>query len=219
MNRELFGFLSMCMHRLAICFSILLTLLSMPALAELYIYRESDGTRWITDRKMSQDKYTLLKTIGRPTAVLSCRNMTASKMEKRANGYKHAIETYSTAYEVDPKMVKAIIAIESCFDKRAVSKVGAQGLMQLMPATARELKVRNSFNASENIRGGTKYFSQMLARFNNDTELALAAYNAGPGAVEKYGGIPPYAETIGYVEKVLKRYKGYTNNSSTVSNE
>jgi len=90
--------------------------------------------------------------------------------------------------------------------------------MQLMPATARELKVWDSFDANQNIRGGTKYFSQMLTRFNNNTELALAAYNAGPGAVEKYGGIPPYAETQGYVKKVLKRYERYAGKSGAVSN-
>ena len=89
---------------------------------------------------------------------------------------------------------------------------------QLMPATARGLNVWNSFDANQNIRGGTKYLSQMLKRFNNDTELALAAYNAGPGAVEKYGGIPPYAETKGYVIKVLKRYESYVGKSSAVPN-
>jgi len=218
MNPSILGFHSTRVHYMAVALSTLLAFLSLPMQAELYVYKENDGTSWITDRKMPQNKYTLLATIGRPTAVVSCRNMTTSKMEKRANGYIHAINTYSTAYKVDPEMVKAIIAVESCFDKRAVSRVGARGLMQLMPATARELKVWNSFDANQNIRGGTKYFSQMLTRFNNDTELALAAYNAGPGAVEKYGGIPPYAETIGYVEKVLKRYEGYATKSSTGSN-
>ena len=203
---------------MAICLSTLLAFLPLQIQAELYVYKESDGTSWITDRKMPKNQYTLMATIGRPTAAVSCRNMTTSKLEKRASGYKHAIETYSTAYEVDPELVKAIIAIESCFDKKAVSSVGAQGLMQLMPATARELKVWDSFDANQNIRGGTKYISQMLTRFNNNTELALAAYNAGPGAVEKYGGIPPYAETIGYVKKVLKRYEGYAARSSAISN-
>lgn len=218
MNPGIFDFVSTRICQMAICLCTLLAFLSLPIQAELYVYEETDGTRWITDRKMLKNKYTLLATIGRPTAVVSCRNMTPAKMEKRANGYKSAIKIYSTAYKVDPKMVKAIIAVESCFDKRAVSKVGAEGLMQLMPATARELKVWNSFDANQNIRGGTKYYSQMLTRFNNNTELALAAYNAGPGAVEKYGGIPPYAETEGYVKKVLKRYEGYTIKSSASTN-
>jgi soluble lytic murein transglycosylase-like protein len=194
------------------------TILPLSIQAEFYVYKENDGTSWITDRKMPQEKYTLMATIGRPTAVVSCRNMTASKLEKRANTYKDAIEAYSIAYEVDPKLVKAIIATESCFDKKAVSSVGARGLMQLMPATAKELGVKDSFDSNQNIRGGIKYFSQMLTRFNDNTELALAAYNAGPGAVEKYGGIPPYTETKGYVKKVLKRYAKYVAKSSTASN-
>lgn len=200
---------------LTLCLSVLFAVSSRSAMAELYVYEENDGTNWITDRKMPRDRYTYLKTIGRPTAVVSCRNMTPSKMERRASSYTDTIKIYSSAYKVDPDMVKAIIAVESCFDKRAVSKVGAQGLMQLMPATARELRVWNSFDAVENIRGGTQYFSQMLKRFNQDTELALAAYNAGPSAVEKYGGIPPYRETKGYVQKVLDRYQGYIGDSNT----
>jgi len=196
-----------------------LVVLSLPTYiqAEFYVYKENDGTSWITDRKMPQEKYTLMATIGRPTAVVSCKNMTATKLEKRANDYKDAIEAYSIAYEVDPKLVKAIIAIESCFDRKAVSSVGARGLMQLMPATAKELGVKDSFNANSNIRGGIKYFSLMLERFNDNTELALAAYNAGPHAVEKYGGIPPYAETKGYVKKVLKRYAKYVAKRSTAA--
>ena len=197
------------------CLGLLLVCLPLHAQAEFYVYKENDGTSWITDRKMPQEKYTLMATIGRPTAVVSCRNMTPSKLEKRASSYNDAIEAYSIAYEVDPKLVKAIIAIESCFDRKAVSSVGAQGLMQLMPATAKELGVDNSFDANSNIRGGIKYFSLMLTRFDNNTELALAAYNAGPNAVKKYGGIPPYAETKGYVKKVLKRYANYVAKSST----
>ncbi len=203
---------------IALCMCLCTTILPLFVQAEFYVYKENDGTSWITDRKMPQEKYTLMATIGRPTAVVSCRNMTASKLEKRANTYKDAIEAYSIAYEVDPRLVKAIIATESCFDKKAISSVGARGLMQLMPATAKELGVKDSFDSNQNIRGGIKYFSQMLTRFNDNTELALAAYNAGPGAVEKYGGIPPYTETKGYVKKVLKRYAKYVAKSSTVSN-
>lgn len=204
--------------KIVLCLCISLCSYPLTIQAEFYVYKENDGTSWITDRKMPQEKYTLMATIGRPTAVVSCRNMTATKLEKRANSYKDAIEAYSIAYEVDPKLVKAIIAIESCFDKKAISSVGARGLMQLMPATAKELGVKDSFDSNQNIRGGIKYFSQMLLRFNNNTELALAAYNAGPGAVEKYGGIPPYAETKAYVKKVLKRYANYVAKSSTASN-
>ena len=200
-----------------ICLALLITSLAMQANAEFYVYKENDGTSWITDRKMPQEKYTLMATIGRPTAVVSCRKMTPLKLENRASSYTDTIEAYSIAYEVDPKLVKAIIATESCFDHKAVSSVGARGLMQLMPATAKELGVKDSFNTNQNIRGGIQYFSQMMSRFNNNTELALAAYNAGPHAVEKFGGIPPYAETKGYVKKVLKRYANYVAKNSTAA--
>lgn len=197
---------------------IILFILPTQLSAEFYIYKEKDGTSWITDRKMPNERYSLMATIGRPTAVVSCKNMTPSKLEKRASSYMPTINAYAKAYEVDPIMVKAIISVESCFDRRAVSTVGAQGLMQLMPATAKHMGVPNSFNAIDNIRGGTLYFRKMLTRFNNNIELALAAYNAGPLAVEKYGGIPPYSETQNYVKKVLKYYSRYiTKNSKSPS--
>ena len=197
------------MFKFSLRISLILIALPIQSQAEFYVYKEIDGTSWITDRKMPIQQYTLMATIGRPTAVVSCKNMTYTKLENRAVAYMPTIQTYAEAYQVDPKLVKAIIAVESCFDRRAISTVGAQGLMQLMPATAKQLRVQNSFNANDNIRGGTRYFSQMLSRFNDNAELALAAYNAGPLAVEKYGGIPPYAETQNYVKKVMKSYTKY----------
>lgn len=190
---------------------ILLCVAPICTFAEFYVYKEKDGTSWITDHHMPNEQYTLMATIGRPTAIVSCKNMTHTKLEKRAFPYMSTIHTYANAYKVDPTLVKAIIAIESCFDRRAVSTVGAEGLMQLMPTTAKELGIHNSFDATNNIRGGVLYFSRMLSRFNYNVELALAAYNAGPNAVEKYGGIPPYSETQKYVKKVLKQYSKYTD--------
>jgi soluble lytic murein transglycosylase-like protein len=113
------------------------------------------------------------------------------------------------AWGVDPALVKAIIANESGFDPAATSKTGAQGLMQLEPGTAAELGVGNAYDPAQNIWGGTRYVRGLLERFHGDLRLAIAAYNAGPGAVEKYGGIPPYAETQAYVENVLDSYKKY----------
>ncbi len=115
------------------------------------------------------------------------------------------INVASEKYGVKPELIAAIISAESGGNARATSPVGAQGLMQLMPATARELGVQNSYNPEQNIMGGTKYISQMLNRFDNDERLALAAYNAGPSAVRRHNGIPPYRETQNYVTKIMNQ--------------
>jgi len=111
-------------------------------------------------------------------------------------------------YRVDPHLVKAVVAAESNFDVLAVSAKGAQGLMQLMPATAREMGVRKPFKPSENIRGGVKYLRTLLDRYAS-ISIAIAAYNAGPVAVDRYGGIPPFPETQAYVKRVLRYYHEY----------
>jgi soluble lytic murein transglycosylase-like protein len=127
--------------------------------------------------------------------------------------YDLEIRRVGRLYQVDPPLIKAVIQAESDFDHRAVSSRGAQGLMQLMPDTARELRVDNPFNPRENIDGGTRYLRQMLDNFNGDLTLSLAAYNAGPGLVTRTGGVPQIPETVQYVNKVLKQYKEYKRQS------
>lgn len=116
--------------------------------------------------------------------------------------FQTEIQTAAAEFGVDPALVRAVIHAESAFNEKALSPVGAQGLMQLMPATAAELGVKNALAAAENIRGGVNYLANMLERFNGDIKLATAAYNAGPGAVSRYQGVPPYAETKAYVHRV-----------------
>lgn len=134
--------------------------------------------------------------------------------------YDSYIQGAGYRYSVDPDLIKAIIRVESDFNRYAVSRVGAQGLMQLMPDTAKEMNVSDPFDPMENIYGGTLYMHNLLKMFKGDVRLALAAYNAGPTAVKKANDIPRYPETIRYVKKVLahyKRYKGLYSNSSNSS--
>jgi soluble lytic murein transglycosylase-like protein len=113
------------------------------------------------------------------------------------------VQQNADIWQVDPALIKSVIANESSFNANAQSPVGAQGLMQLMPETAASLGVKNPFDPAQNVAGGTRYLRSLLDRFKGDTRLAVAAYNAGPGAVEKYGDVPPYAETQSYVKNVL----------------
>ena len=130
------------------------------------------------------------------------------------DAYRNEIAAAARQHGVDESIVRAIIHAESAYNPNALSRVGAQGLMQLMPATARRFGVSNAFDASQNIQGGVQYLAWLLKRFNNNLTLAAAGYNAGEGAVDKYKGVPPYSETQRYVVRVgqlAERYRGATS--------
>lgn len=178
-----------------------------PAGADIYRYEAPDGTLHFTDTPTHSRFKVFMKDIKKDLKL-----RTAFKLPGFARNpaeFEPIISSYSRQYGVDSSLIKAVIHAESGYNPNAVSPKGAQGLMQLMPKTAQGLKVANSLNPSDNIRGGVRYLKFLLDTFKGNESLALAAYNSGMGAVAKYGGIPPYRETQTYVTKVLSYRNNY----------
>ncbi len=175
---------------------LVILLAAAPASGDIYRYQDEDGV-W---------HYTNVKTDSRYRLYIRSYE---KKADAYIDKYRSLIEQASGRFGVEPSLIKAVIQAESAFNHLAVSRKGARGLMQLMPATADQLRVNDPFDPAENIFGGTLYLKQLLERFGHDTELALAAYNAGPDAVETHGGIPPYRETRTFVNRVIRYYQRY----------
>jgi len=162
--------------------------------AAVYGYVDAEGTAHFTDAP-TKAQYRWLPAFGLPPGANLERGQ-----------YAELIDAIATDNGVDPALVRAIIRAESNFEKRAVSRKGAQGLMQLMPGTAGQYAVGNAFDPAENIRGGVRHLRLLQDRFPGQLHLAIAAYNAGESAVSRYKGIPPYSETRQYVARVLRLY-------------
>ena len=172
---------------------------SSPAAAQIYSWRDADGRLVLSD-KPNVDKSATYEVHGAATV----RATTAIGSSKKSAPFEAAIDEHARKQGVAADLVRAVIQVESAFNPSAVSVKGAMGLMQLMPATAHELGVSNPFDPDQNIRGGVTYLKQLLNRYDQKVELALAAYNAGIGNVTKYGAVPPFKETRQYVDKITK---------------
>jgi soluble lytic murein transglycosylase-like protein len=183
--------------RTAFAAAALSFVLPAAAQAQIYAWRDANGNLVLSDK--STDPSARTYTVA--TAATPFR--TTRPLSRKAAQYGSLIDEHATLNSVSPDLVRAVIQAESAFNPRARSPKGAMGLMQLMPATAVEFGVSDPYNPVENIRAGVKYLKQLLDTYAGKVELALAAYNAGPGAVKKYGGtVPPYRETRNYVAKI-----------------
>ena len=170
---------------------------AVPAQAQIYSWRDSSGILVLSYRALSPSAKSF------PIAPTSSVRTTKPVAMQAAYGFDVLIERHATNQQVRPDLVRAVIQVESGFNPRARSPKGAIGLMQLMPSTAAQMGVRDPYNPAENIRGGVTYLRQLLDRYDNNEELALAAYNAGTLAVDQHGStIPPYRETRNYVSRI-----------------
>lgn len=208
-------------YLLASGFSLLLLACQGLSAGQLYRFQDADGNVLLTNqvdkqrKPLRQDRkqyHRLVKVTWYPdTNVHSYRNWGKTEVavkasaSKNRNAFDDTIRLAAQQYELDFGLIKAVIHTESGFDPKARSGPGAQGLMQLMPATAKRYRVTDAWDPAQNINAGAKHLRYLLKRYG-DLSLALAAYNAGEGNVDKYGGIPPFAETQDYVERVTGRY-------------
>ena len=193
---------------------------------QMYIYKDKNGSTLLTNRKSSDQSLTKIKaTYYADSNIHSYSNWGSSEAavlpsySRGKNAYDHIIRQAAQTHGVSEGLIKAVMHTESGFNSNARSPVGAQGLMQLMPATALRFNVSNAYDPQQNIFGGAKYLGWLIKRFNGNTSLALAAYNAGEGNVAKYGGIPPFRETQDYVRRVTSRYSNlYAGGISSANN-
>ena len=166
--------------------------------AQIYAWRDANGNLVLSDRKLDSNARTY-EVAGAP-AIRSTRPLAPRVVRER---FESLVQEHASRNNLRPDLVRAVIQVESGFNPRARSPKGAMGLMQLMPATAQELGVQKPYDPDDNIRGGTIYLRRLLDRYDGNEQLALAAYNAGAGAVDKHGrAVPPYRETRDYVKKV-----------------
>jgi soluble lytic murein transglycosylase len=192
------------MKRIILISFIILFIAWEAPCSDIYVFVDGNGITHYTNLPTGKNNKGISSEGGKYTLRYSKKGPSSRKKSR----YSLIINKASEKYNLAPSLLNAVIQVESNWNSRAVSKKGAKGLMQLMPTTAKKLNVGNPFNPEENIHGGARYLRSLLDKYNDDISLALAAYNAGPGKIEKFGGIPPIPETRNYVKRVLLLYNG-----------
>jgi len=185
------------LYAITLAIGLLLSCVMMPTASrgDIFRYVDERGVVHFTNTP-SSGEYVFFRKEKRNTAP-------------SLNGIHDQISYWSNAFNLEEALIQAVIKVESDFDPHSLSNKGAMGMMQLLPETARDMEVKDPYDPSENIRGGSRYLRSMLNMFDGNLDLALAAYNAGPGAVKRYGGVPPYQETTNYIRKVKKYLEFY----------
>jgi soluble lytic murein transglycosylase-like protein len=193
------------------CVTAAVFCLLLPAMAFSQVYKWVDENGVVTFSNIAPPTDQEYKVLRFPcyAADPKCRSVRWEKVPLNTRSFSSEIRSAAAFNSVDESLIRAIIHAESAYQPDARSPKGAQGLMQLMPSTAADLQVGDPYDPAENIDGGTRYLSQLLVEFKGNVELATAAYNAGPNAVYKYGGVPPYDETREYVRRVKILYERY----------
>ncbi|WP_151707000.1 lytic transglycosylase domain-containing protein, partial [Acinetobacter sp. TUM15064] len=206
------------------CMTISFMALNCHAGQTIYQLKDSNGTTLLTNKQSRYNNLKVEKKTYYPDSnIHSYSNWGASESSvlpsysRNKNAFDHIIRQAAQTHGVSEGLIKAVMHTESGFNVNARSPVGAQGLMQLMPATARRFNVSNAYDPQQNINAGAKYLAWLMKRFNGNTSLALAGYNAGEGNVQKYGGIPPFRETQDYVRRVSSRYSNLYSGSLNIS--
>ena len=195
------------MLRISVSLLFLLFIVS-TASSDVYKYIDENGVICYTDALSGKKTPKVLVYKDKKAPVVNNKRGKSPVMKA---DYSHYVQKAAQKYDIEPELIHAVIRTESNGNYRAVSKKGAMGLMQLMPSTASDMNVGNPFNPEENIDGGTRYLRYLLEKFNGNVTLAVAAYNSGPTTVERYGNIPPIAETRQYVNRVFTLYNGKTS--------
>ena len=188
-------------------FALCVVATGLQARADIYAYTDAQGSAHYSNVPNDPRFTLLMKSPPEPATAPVAGVSIPQRWRERAASYQGLIDRAAKRMALQPALLKAVIAVESAFNPRAVSRAGAQGLMQLLPVTARRYGVGNAFDPEQNVLAGAQYLRDLLRRYNNNLELALAAYNAGEDAVDRYGQqIPPFRETQGYVPAVLRLY-------------